>query len=157
MKRKDDPYITFLKYAREKMREGKPPHFTEVYHHVYGLHPELRQDAFQNIFFQAMDNVAGQEGIGASYESRIKNKLRHILTLESYFQLLEHEELEQARLSSTKALGVATWALTAAVVAMVITLLVAAASFIVPIFDPTTVEIESGQISEIKQLIESHE
>ena len=92
-------------FMREMMGEGKTPHFTETFDHVHNLHPEVTEDMFQRIFFQAMDTVPGQKGIGEGFESLIKNKLRHVLTLESYFQLLEHEELEQARLSSTKARG----------------------------------------------------
>ena len=105
MAKTDDPYITFLKYAREKMREGEPPHFTGAFDHVRDLHPEFKQDAFQNLFFQSIEPVADQEGVRASYRSRIENKIVHVINMESYFNLLEHEELQEARESSAKALN----------------------------------------------------
>lgn len=41
----------------------------------------------------------------------IKNNGKMILTFEAYFQLLEHERLEQARIDSKRATLLATWSL----------------------------------------------
>ena len=117
--KKDDPYIIFLKYARKMMREGKTPHFTEAFDYVHDVNLELKQDAFQNIFFQAMEPVADQEGVAASYADRIKNKILYVLNMESYFHLLEHEELREARLASRTAAILALFAMVISGIAVI--------------------------------------
>ena len=117
--KKDDPYITFLKYTRGMMREGKTPHFTETFAFVHDLHPAVKQDAFQNIFFQAMEPVADQEGVAASYADRIKNKILYVLNMASYFHLLEYEELREARLASRTAAILALFAIVIAGIAVI--------------------------------------
>ena len=154
MDKKDDYYITFLKYARERMGAGDGTvDYSDMLDHVLSIHREVKEQAFKRTFLQAVVTVISQRR--EILEEDIEKKLPMVLSLDAYFHLLEHTELEQARESSTNALRVATWALWAAVGAMVITVLVAVASFIVPMFYPTTVEIGGTQVSDIKQFIET--
>ena len=156
MDKKDDYYITFLKYARDKMVVGDGTvDYDDVFEHVHSIHGDVSEHAFKRTFLQAVVTVLFQ-GRAAHYDD-IDSGTPLVLTLEAYFQLLEHEELEQARTSSTKALRVATRALWAAFGAMVITVAVALASFIVPMFEPTAVEIDPTQIADIKAFIESQD
>jgi len=62
-----------------------------------------------------------------------EGKLKTMMNQEAYFQLLEYEEMEQARSSSK-------WALQVAIVAILITLGVSAASLIVPFIYPTNID-----------------
>ena len=44
-KTKDDFYITFLKYARQKMVEGEAVGYAEMAEYVSGIHSEVSKDA----------------------------------------------------------------------------------------------------------------
>lgn len=154
MDKKDDYYITFLKYARERMGAGDGTvDYSDMLDHVCSIHREVNEQSFKRTFLQAVVTVISQRR--EILEEDIEKKLPMVLSLDAYFHLLEHTELEQARESSTKALRVATSALRVAFGAMVITVAVAVDSFIAPLFYPTTVEIEGTQVTDFKQFIET--
>ncbi len=154
MDKKDDYYITFLKYAREIMDAGDGTvDYSDMLDHVRSIHREVNEAAFKRTFLQAVATVTDLRR--EILQEDIDKKVPMVLSLGAYFHLLEHTELEQARESSTNALRVATKAFWAAIGAMVITVGVAVASFIVPMFYPTTVEIEGTQITDFKQFIET--
>ena len=74
----------------------------------------------------------------------------HVLTDEAYFALLEHQELQEARTSSRRALCVA-------IVAIMLTMGVAGASFLVPMMYPPTMEIDGAQVTDFKRFIEAQD
>ena len=47
-RKKDDYYITFLKYARERIREEKPIiDYSDAFNHVHSKHPEVGDQTFK--------------------------------------------------------------------------------------------------------------
>ena len=145
-RKKDDYYITFLKYVHRAIGEGRTVEYPDVWPHVQGIHPTVSEEAFQRAFLSATEPVVGEGHINLLDNLKCGNHM--VLTLEAYFHLLEHEELEQARSSSTTALRVA-------IAAIVITGAFALASLILPMVSSTTVEVESAQIVDLKEFIES--
>jgi len=120
---KDDFYITLLKYVREKTVKGERVDYTEAEKHVVDIHGAINEGVLQRVFVESVE-----EPTGFTRGNTLNNRLLEegcplMMSLESYFQLLEHEEMEQARSSSK-------WALRVAIVAILITLGVSAASFI---------------------------
>ena len=56
MRKKDDYYITFLKYAREIMGEGTVD-YPAVFEHVHSIHPKVSEEAFKRTFLQAVVTI----------------------------------------------------------------------------------------------------
>ena len=90
--RKDDFYITALKYARQEMRETGQVDFNTALEYVGGKHSEINEDAIRDMCNHALRGLAGGGWT---------------LSPGAYFQLLEHEELQEARQASSRALIVA--------------------------------------------------
>ena len=101
-------FITLLKYSMERVREGKNFHIMEVAEHVKDKHPEVNSETIQRTCDHAFEpiSIAG-EGYPGSDLGRIEAKTPQTLTLDSYFQLLEHTELLEARRSSSNAMRAA--------------------------------------------------
>ena len=95
MAKKDDLYITALKYAREKSIEGGNLNIQNFQTHVQDIHPKADPNAIALIYNQAIDSSAK----------------RGFIRLPAYFLLLEHEALREARQSSSRSLRVAIGAL----------------------------------------------
>lgn len=93
-------------------RNGTTVHFIEVFDHIHETYTEVKQPEFQIAFFQAMEPLIGTQSGG--YRERIENHDPHTLSLEAYFQLLEYEELKEARQASINALSMTTFALAVA-------------------------------------------
>ncbi|MCH7738214.1 MAG: hypothetical protein IH872_12540 [Chloroflexi bacterium] len=128
-KPKDDFFITLLNYSMERIREGKNFHIAEVTEHVKDKHTEVNIETIQMTCLGAFE-VISIEGGGypASLIGRIVAKTSHTLTLDSYFQLLEHTELIEARRSSSNAMR-------AALAAMAISAFLAIGSIIINLWD----------------------
>ena len=92
MASKDDFYITALKYARQKTRETGQVDFNTALRHVHSNHDEINEDAVRDV---------------CNYALRGLPSGGWAMALEAYFQLLEHEELQEARQASSRALIVA--------------------------------------------------
>lgn len=108
--KKYDYYITFLKYAREKMEVGEGTvDYNEVFQHVHSIHGDMSEPAFKRTFLQAVVTITflGRE----AREEDIDNGTPMALTLEAYFHLLEHQELQEARMASNRAITMATLAM----------------------------------------------
>ena len=134
--RKDDFYITTLKYGRNALAKSEGVNYNEVRDHVRSIHPKLNDEAFSRIFWSAFEAL---QDFGTSSDDRIKNNTPHTLNLEAYFHLLEHEELEEARTSSRRALRVATWAIGIAIATAVV-------STFIQLTVPTNVVFDDQQI-----------
>ncbi len=109
-KKKEDYYITLLKYARENMVVGEGEvDYPAVFEHVRSLHSQVSEQAFKRTFLQAVVTVIyqGRE----AHEDDIASGTPLVLSLDAYFHLLEHEELQEARRASLNALIMATLAL----------------------------------------------
>lgn len=102
----DDLYIDLPRYGRENLADGVTREDTLA--HLRKLHPEAglveSENRFTNTFFQVFQLIAGSDS-GSGIQ-------RYTLSMEGYFNLLEHEELNQARQSSQNALWVAVAAIT---------------------------------------------
>lgn len=108
--KKHDYYITFLKYAREKMEVGEGTvDYTDFFQHVHSIHGDVSEQAFKRTFLQAVVTTIYQ-GMEARDED-IENGIPMVLALEAYFHLLEHQELQEARMASKKAITMATLAM----------------------------------------------
>ena len=92
MAKKDDVYITLLKYARKETREKGQIDLDKALKYLYLEHPKVNEGAIKNFCHQALRGLP--DGTFA-------------LQPGAYFQLLEHEELQEARQASHKALIVA--------------------------------------------------
>ena len=101
----DDYYITFLKYAREKIREQAPIEFSDVFNYVHTKNPEVEELPFKRTYLGAMETVSH---LGrAPHEDDITSGTPMVLKMEAYFHLLEHEELQDARKASRNAMYIA--------------------------------------------------
>ncbi len=147
--RMDDYYITFLKYARKKMSFEGTIDYVDIFGHVHGIHPEIKESNFKRTFLQAVVTVIFQ-GREARDED-ISNGTPMVLSLEAYFHLLEHEEMEEARQASKRA---ETHARRAIFVAIGIAILTLAFS-INEHFAPNEVRINKTQVQEMQNFIQT--
>ena len=83
---------------------------------------DVSEQAFKRTFLQAVVTIIFQ-GREARDED-IENRTPMVLTLEAYFHLLEHEELQEARMASIKALTMTTFALAIASVLATVSILI---------------------------------
>ena len=105
---KDDFFITLLDYCMERIREGDNFHIAEVSKHVKDKHTEVNIGTIQITYLEAFEPIAMDDGgYPASVNNRVAANTPHTLTLDSYFQLLEHTELLEARKSSSNAMRAA--------------------------------------------------
>jgi len=113
----EDLYIEMLRYGREHLTHGVK--LSETLGHLRELEPESplleSQNSFHNTFFQVFTEIAGTASTGG---------LRHALNMEGYFNLLEHEELQQARQSSSNAMRIAIGAIIVSVIASAVSITV---------------------------------
>ena len=116
-RKKDDYYILLLKYAREQIEKGNTVHFKEVYDHVRAAYPSLNEEAIKRTFFDAMERLAD---FSEGYDGMIKKETPQTLTLGAYFQLLEHQALQEARRSSNRAFIAAMAAIGIAVLSILL-------------------------------------
>ena len=117
--KRDDYYITFLKYAREKLREEAPIEFSYVFKHVHSKNLEIGELPFKRTYLGAMETVANQGR--APNDDDITSGTPMVLKMEAYFHLLEHEELREARLASKIAAWLALAAIIIAAIAVITT------------------------------------
>ena len=108
MTKNDDFYITTLKYGRNALPNSKGVNHNEVRDHVKRIHPNINDEVFLRMFFSEFQAL---QDMGKGHVHHIENDTPHVLNIEAYFRLLEHEELEEARTSSKRALFVATGAI----------------------------------------------
>ena len=139
MAKKDDFYITTLKYGRSALEKAIDVHHDEVREYVKNVHPNMNDYAFTKIFWDAFEAV---QELGSNYADRIKNKNPHVLNIEAYFHLLEHQELQEARRSSHRALCIAIFAI-------LLSGALAGTSIWIQLSKPTNVVVNSSQIGRI--------
>ena len=97
MAKKDDFYITTLKFVRQKTVEnGGINDSTEATNYVRDMHPTVDE----TMIFRAYLSTRESTGDG-----------RDMMTSEAYFRLMAYEDLQQARESSMDAMIVAIGAL----------------------------------------------
>lgn len=108
MAKKDDFYITTLKYGRDALAKSEDVTYDKVKSHVKEIHPNINDAAFLRMFFSEFDALKDS---GSSNLHHIQQNTPHVLNIEAYFRLLEHTELQEARASSRQALQRSTWAI----------------------------------------------
>ncbi len=126
----DDFYITLLKFIRDGTNSGGVG-YNDAKAQIESSHPELPEEAFKRTFFKIVQELAD---FGAGHDALIQKNTPHILTVDAYFHLLEHQELCQARQSSTRAHYTAIAAI-----------LISIAVLGWQIFNPATVKLDNSQ------------
>ena len=102
MAKKDDAYIALIKFVKEKSAETGVLTLGDCRNFLAANFPDLHQRFRTNLIGELTAKVGQGQG-------EPRDLLR--LTAESYFRLLEHMELEEARSSSKWALWVAIFAI----------------------------------------------
>jgi len=101
----EDLYIEMLRYGKECLANGVT--MPETLSYLQKLQPESvlveSEHRFHNTFVQVFQLIAGTDSFTGSQ--------RYTLNMEGYFNLLEHDELQQARKSSRNGLWVAIGAI----------------------------------------------
>ena len=134
---KDDFYITLLKILRDKTVLGESVSYDDVKVHIESTHPEISEETLKRIFFG--NNIVQElADFGEGIDLRIRNNTPHIITLDAYFHLLEHQELREARQSSKWAQWTATFA---------ILISIAVGSW--QIFNSATVNLDESQLERL--------
>jgi len=95
----EDIYIDLLRYGSEHLVDGVT--IPEVMAHVREFQPESRLVESENSFKSTFTHVFHP----------IWETDRYVLSMDGYFNLLEYDELQEARQSSRNALRVAVWAI----------------------------------------------
>ena len=146
MSKQENYYIAFLKYACEKMTVGEGTvDYSDIFKQVSSIHPMVSEPTFKRTFLQAVVPVIYQGR--AAHEDDIANGNPLVLTLEAYFQLLEHEELEEARRASQRAESHAFRAIVVAVVLGLLTLVFSINEH----FNPNMVIINTNQVETFQE------
>ena len=99
--KKDDVYIAILKYAKDNLDNGAT--FTDVKKYLKQLGYSFEPQPFQDLFSRVFSDPSGH-----NYVMPLNvNIQKFIMGIEAYFQLLEYEELKEARQSSKNAMWIA--------------------------------------------------
>ena len=110
----DDLYIELLRYGKQHLVDGVDIEETREY--LSALDPEAQLveslDGFHNVFVEAFSEIAVAD-----------TGQRYALRMEGYFNLLEHDELQLARQSSSRAMRWALAAITLSLVSFVASML----------------------------------
>ena len=157
MMKKDDFYITFLNYARDQLLVGDGTvKYSAVLEHVRSVHSEVNERAFKRTFLQAVESI-----VHLGRTLRVDDDLdvhQLVLTLEAYFHLLEHQELQEARQASQVANRNAKNAVNVAVGAIVVSIVVAITSIafnVFQMFSSDVVTVDEAQVANIQEFIRS--
>ena len=114
----DDFYITLLKYVSQRVSAGHGVSEAEVVKFVQNRHKDVSELAILRVCLDALTAEAAARPASSEYT----------LGLESYFNLLEHTELQEARRSTKNAMC-------AAIAAMVISAGLAIGSVVINLWD----------------------
>lgn len=101
----NDLYFDILKFGRSKLNVGllsRNELFTFLGENGYGIY-QISNALGANLW-SALENEVFKRPVSSF-------KDEYILSSEAYFQLLEHERLEESRIDSKKALTRSTWAI----------------------------------------------
>jgi hypothetical protein len=128
----DDFYISLLRYGKQNILS--PLKSEDIHSHISSLDPELEIDHI-NLMISKMFDVKRK---GGDYE--------YVLSLDSYFHLLEHDELYEARRSSRNATYFAAFAI-----------IISIASIVASMVFIDTVKLDSQQISNFADLVNPQE
>lgn len=134
-------YITLLEYIRDKNALGESVNYNETKAYVQDIHSEVSDEAFLRVFFNNLGEALSDYGHGHSVQ--IERNTPFVLTKDAYFQLLEHQELQEARQSSRRAHYTAIFA---------IGISIAVGAW--QIVKTPTVELDKSQFSQLKEAIE---
>jgi len=97
----EDIYIELLRYGKKHLADVVT--FPETLSYLQNIQPGAGLLQSEEAFYSTFEQVFKQMGAASNR--------RWVLSMEGYFNLLEHDELQQARESSRKALVVAIWAI----------------------------------------------
>jgi len=116
---KEDFFIVLLKYAREQARNNSLD-MGDVLNYISNLYPEVGNDALGRACNEVID--------------QLNNAGSYALRMGAYFQLLDYEELQEARQATLAATKSAKQALDMAKWALLISAILAATSIVVQVF-----------------------
>ena len=131
--KRDDLVIALLRYGKSHLVKGTT--FPEVHTHIKGSGHDYDLTHLESLFLQLFKPL--ELGYIGDNKHRLTEHVQHGLAIDGYFNLLEHDELEQARSSSKCAMYIAVFAI-------VISIVVAGIS----ILKPTDVKIVPDQIDD---------
>ncbi|MCH7736125.1 MAG: hypothetical protein IH872_01870 [Chloroflexi bacterium] len=146
-RKEDDFYITFLKFASETVSVGDGTiNYAKVFEHVHGIHDGISEPAFKRIFLQSVVTIIfqGRE----TRDEDIENDTPLVLTTDAYFQLLEHQELQEARKASSMARNLALVAIAVAAASVIL-------SVILPVYVNNDAVIDAAQYQGIIDAIQA--
>ncbi|NQU60153.1 MAG: hypothetical protein HQ512_03405 [Rhodospirillales bacterium] len=123
MAKKDDVYIALIKFVKERTAETGQLTWDECQEFLNETYRELSARPLQAL----INDVTSR--LEPPYGGRDQNQRK--LRIESYFHLLEHEELEDARASSRAALRVAIGAIIISIIMAGIQIAISARMFAV--------------------------
>lgn len=140
MAKKNHVYIELINFVKEKTTETGVITFDECNNFLKGNYSELTNRSKQDLIGDVTARVQTPHGERGGAEKRR-------LKIESYFHLLEHEVLEEARASSKTALRYATFAL-------IVSIVVGAFSIFFQIYQLNTtseVRIDASQYEQLRK------
>jgi len=117
MAKKDDVYIALIKFVKERTAKTGLLTWDEC--------RDFLAENFSSLNETFRNQLIGEVTLPVSFPQRQGPQNARRLGAESYFRLLEHTELEEARTSSRKALTVATWAIVISIVMAFVQILIA--------------------------------
>lgn len=133
MAKKDDVYIALIKFVKNKTAETGLMPFEDGQVFLRENYPDLNETALSRFVGDVLEPV------------RMGNVTVHRLRLESYFHLLEHEELQHARVSSNQALNRSTLAIVISAFLAITSILIQSYNF----YFPTNVVVDRSQIKRV--------
>lgn len=134
-------YITLLEYIRDKNALGEGVNYNDTKAYVQNIHPEVSDMAFRRVFSDTL--VTAIADVGDARELQFNQGTPFVLTRDAYFQLLEHQELQEARQSSKRAHYTAIAAI-----------LISISVGLWQIVKTPTVELDKSQFSQLIEAIE---
>lgn len=142
---KEDLYIALLRYGKENLSIGRT--YNELKKHLEDQGHEFTDGQLKRIFSDAYEFPVGLGALpnGGSYrilDDRIKHNVPHLLTLAAYFQLLEYQELTEARKTSRLAMVIS-------IGAVVLTLVIGIASLLLAASDPEFQTLDPVQLEQL--------
>jgi len=120
MKQEEDLYIEILKHGKEKIENGVS--FNELFDFINSKHSWVTR-VFLVMHFQEIFEVTDDDEQRYSGNKHILGEcadMKGRLSLESYFKLIEYEELKEARETSQSAMTRSTIAISISIAAMLI-------------------------------------
>lgn len=140
-KQSDDLVISMLRYGKQHLVEGVTYQSTDA--HLKQLNYEYEGERFKYLFFKVFDAI-DEDDRSRNFAYHIEQKTKQAIKIDSYFNLLEHDELSSARGASRNATIFAGFAI-----------FISVAAFAYSIVSTERVRVDDQQVLEFQQSINS--